>query len=43
LKNDRAYQLYAQLGFRKVAQTDTHNHMASEPSPCTSKSEPLHD
>jgi ribosomal protein S18 acetylase RimI-like enzyme len=33
LKNDRAYRLYARLGFRQVAQTLTHHHMASEPAP----------
>jgi ribosomal protein S18 acetylase RimI-like enzyme len=31
LQNHRAYQLYQRLGFRQVAQTDTHNHMACEP------------
>lgn len=31
LKNHRVYQLYQRLGFRLVAQTDTHNHMACEP------------
>ena len=32
LKNDRAYQLYQRLGFRQVARTDTHNHMACYPT-----------
>ncbi len=27
LKNDRAFQLYRRLGFQKVAQSETHNHM----------------
>ena len=27
LKNDRALQLYLRLGFQKVAQSETHNHM----------------
>jgi ribosomal protein S18 acetylase RimI-like enzyme len=27
LKNDRALQLYQRLGFRKVAQSETHQHM----------------
>jgi ribosomal protein S18 acetylase RimI-like enzyme len=27
LKNDRAFQLYQRLGFRTVAQSETHNHM----------------
>ena len=27
LKNDRALQLYQRLGFQKVAQSETHNHM----------------
>jgi ribosomal protein S18 acetylase RimI-like enzyme len=31
LKNHRAFALYQRLGFRHVAQTDTHNHMESEP------------
>jgi ribosomal protein S18 acetylase RimI-like enzyme len=31
LKNHRAYQLYQRLGFRQVAQTDTHSHMTCEP------------
>jgi GNAT superfamily N-acetyltransferase len=31
LKNHRAFQLYERLGFRQVAQTDTHNHMVCEP------------
>jgi ribosomal protein S18 acetylase RimI-like enzyme len=33
LKNHRAYRLYKRLGFRRVAQTDTHNHMVHEPAP----------
>ena len=31
LKNDRAYRLYQRLGFRQVARTETHHHMACEP------------
>jgi ribosomal protein S18 acetylase RimI-like enzyme len=31
LKNERAYQLYEHLGFKKVASSDTHNHMCCEP------------
>jgi len=31
LKNDRAYRLYERLGFKKVASSDTHNHMCCEP------------
>src|SRR5262245_60341414 len=30
LKNDRAFQLYQRLGFQKVAQSETHNHMEFE-------------
>lgn len=33
LKNHRAFQLYQRLGFRHVAQTDTHNHMVCELEP----------
>jgi RimJ/RimL family protein N-acetyltransferase len=31
LKNDKAFQLYHRLGFRQVAQTDTHYRMVCEP------------
>jgi ribosomal protein S18 acetylase RimI-like enzyme len=31
LQNHRAYALYQRLGFRHVAQTETHNHMEYEP------------
>lgn len=31
LKNHRAFALYQRLGFRHVAQTETHNHMECEP------------
>ena len=31
LKNDKAFRLYERLGFRRVARTETHNHMACEP------------
>ena len=31
LKNARALQLYQRLGFQKVAQNNTHNHMALDP------------
>jgi ribosomal protein S18 acetylase RimI-like enzyme len=31
LKNDRAFKLYQHLGFRQVAQSETHNHMVAEP------------
>jgi ribosomal protein S18 acetylase RimI-like enzyme len=31
LKNDSAYRLYQRLGFRQVARTETHYHMACEP------------
>ena len=31
LKNERAYRLYARLGFQKVAQNETHNLMAYAP------------
>ena len=31
-KNDRAYQLYQRLGFRQVARTNTHIHMACYPA-----------
>ena len=31
LKNDKALRLYQRLGFRQVAQTDTHNHLLCEP------------
>jgi ribosomal protein S18 acetylase RimI-like enzyme len=31
LKNHRAFALYQRLGFRHVAQTETHNHMEYEP------------
>ena len=31
LKNQRAFELYRRLGFRHIAQTDTHNHMECEP------------
>jgi ribosomal protein S18 acetylase RimI-like enzyme len=31
LKNDRAFQLYQRLGFRKVAESATHNHMEWKP------------
>ena len=30
LKNRRAFELYQRLGFRHVAQTDTHDHMECE-------------
>jgi ribosomal protein S18 acetylase RimI-like enzyme len=30
LKNDRAFRLYRRLGFRQVAKTETHFHMACE-------------
>jgi len=32
LKNDKACRLYKRLGFRRVAQTDTHNHMEYSPA-----------
>jgi ribosomal protein S18 acetylase RimI-like enzyme len=31
LKNRRAFELYQRLGFRRVAQTDTHDHLECEP------------
>ena len=31
LKNDRAFRLYERVGFRRTAQTETHNHMESDP------------
>ena len=31
LKNRRAFELYQRLGFRRIAQTDTHDHMECEP------------
>jgi hypothetical protein len=31
LKNDKAFRLYQRLGFRRVAQSETHNHMEYEP------------
>jgi ribosomal protein S18 acetylase RimI-like enzyme len=31
LKNRRAFELYQRLGFRRVAQTDTHDHMECVP------------
>ena len=31
LKNEKAYKLYERLGFRRVNQTETHNHMVYEP------------
>jgi len=31
LKNERGYRLYERLGFQKVGQNDTHNHMACDP------------
>ncbi len=30
LKNDKGLRLYQRLGFRRVAQSETHNHMAYE-------------
>lgn len=35
LKNERAYQLYERLGFRKVASDATHNHLSCAPSETT--------
>ena len=32
LKNEKAYRLYERLGFQRVNRTETHNHMACEPS-----------
>ena len=29
LKNDKAFRLYERLGFRHVAQSETHNHMST--------------
>jgi len=31
LKNVRAFRLYQRLGFRKVADDETHNHLAFDP------------
>lgn len=31
LKNDKAFRLYERLGFRRVAQSETHHHMECEP------------
>jgi ribosomal protein S18 acetylase RimI-like enzyme len=31
LKNERAFRLYERLGFRRVAQSETHNHMECHP------------
>jgi ribosomal protein S18 acetylase RimI-like enzyme len=31
LKNHRAFAFYQRLGFRHIAQTDTHNHMECKP------------
>lgn len=31
LKNRRAFELYRRLGFRRVAQTETHDHLEYEP------------
>jgi ribosomal protein S18 acetylase RimI-like enzyme len=31
LKNHRAFELYRRLGFRRVAQTETHDHLEYEP------------
>jgi ribosomal protein S18 acetylase RimI-like enzyme len=31
LENRRAFSLYQRLGFRQVAQTDTHHHMECKP------------
>jgi ribosomal protein S18 acetylase RimI-like enzyme len=31
LKNDRAFRLYQRLGFRLVANSDTHHHMECAP------------
>lgn len=30
LKNDKAFRLYQRLGFRRVNQSETHNHMVCE-------------
>jgi ribosomal protein S18 acetylase RimI-like enzyme len=32
LKNERALRLYERLGFRRVAQSETHNHMECRPA-----------
>ena len=36
LKNHKAYRLYERLGFRRVAQSDTHNHMEWPVAPLNS-------
>jgi ribosomal protein S18 acetylase RimI-like enzyme len=33
LKNYRAFELYRRLGFERVAQTETHDHMECKPEP----------
>jgi ribosomal protein S18 acetylase RimI-like enzyme len=32
LKNDKAFRLYERLGFRKIGQSETHNHMEYQPA-----------